>query len=219
MIDVDARERASWRPLRRCRWCVSPRRCPGVRPRGRCHRRGERPRLSQRGDGRVCGARGGDLGASCRAAGAVARDREAAAGYECASVVTPGTAVRIMTGAPVPAGADAVVRFEETDEERGVRHGPGDTVAIMTSVRPGENVRPIGEDVHAGETVLWRNARASRGNRRPGHAQSHAGHRPPPAAGDPRRATRSSMPASHWTRTNPQQQRADACRPGDPLWR
>jgi molybdopterin molybdotransferase len=80
---------------------------------------------------------------------------EAAAGYACASVVTPGTAVRIMTGAPVPAGADAVVRFEETDEGTGaVRHGPGDTVAIMTAARPGENVRPIGEDVAAGETVL-----------------------------------------------------------------
>jgi len=80
---------------------------------------------------------------------------EAAAGYESVAVVTPGTAVRIMTGAPVPAGADAVVRFEETDEGTGaVRHGPGDTVSIMTSVRPGENVRPIGEDVDAGETVL-----------------------------------------------------------------
>jgi molybdopterin molybdotransferase len=80
---------------------------------------------------------------------------EAAAGYECAAVVRTGTAVRIMTGAPVPTGADAVVRFEETDEGTGaVRHGPGDTVAIMTPVRLGENVRPIGEDVHVGETVL-----------------------------------------------------------------
>src|SRR5688572_11837252 len=41
---------------------------------------------------------------------------EAAAGYESVTMVTPGTAVRIMTGAPVPAGADAVVRFEETEE-------------------------------------------------------------------------------------------------------
>ena len=80
---------------------------------------------------------------------------EAAAGYESVAVVTSGTAIRIMTGAPVPAGADAVVRFEETDERTGaIRHGPGDTVAIGASARPGENVRPIGEDVHAGETVL-----------------------------------------------------------------
>src|ERR671910_809512 len=80
---------------------------------------------------------------------------EAAAGYASAAIVTPGTAIRIMTGALVPAGADAVVRFEETDERTGaVRRGPGDTVAIGASARPGENVRPIGEDVHAGETVL-----------------------------------------------------------------
>jgi molybdopterin molybdotransferase len=85
---------------------------------------------------------------------------EAAAGYQCASVVTPGTAIRIMTGAPVPTGADAVVRFEETDEATGaVRHGPGDTVAIMTAARPGENVRPIGEDVAAGATVLMAGTR------------------------------------------------------------
>lgn len=80
---------------------------------------------------------------------------EAAAGYESTANVTPGTAVRIMTGAPVPAGADAVVRFEETDEATtGRRHGPGELVAIWTAVRVGANVRPIGEDVHAGETVL-----------------------------------------------------------------
>jgi molybdopterin molybdotransferase len=80
---------------------------------------------------------------------------EAAAGYETATEVTPGTAIRIMTGAPVPPGADAVVRFEETDEGTGaVRHGPGHIVAIITSVRPGENVRPVGEDVSAGETIL-----------------------------------------------------------------
>ena len=85
---------------------------------------------------------------------------EAAAGYESTTAVTPGTAVRIMTGAPVPAGADAVVRFEETDEgSEGVRHGPGDRVAILTPVRSGENVRPIGEDVHTGETVLMAGTR------------------------------------------------------------
>src|SRR5205807_1192613 len=41
---------------------------------------------------------------------------EAPAGYAPTQRVEPGTAVRIMTGAPVPDGADAVVRFEETDE-------------------------------------------------------------------------------------------------------
>jgi molybdopterin molybdotransferase len=80
---------------------------------------------------------------------------EVAAGAVAQTVVRPGTAVRIMTGAPVPGGADAVVRFEETDERTGlVRHGPGDRVAIATPVQAGENVRPVGEDVRAGETVL-----------------------------------------------------------------
>jgi molybdopterin molybdotransferase len=80
---------------------------------------------------------------------------EAAAGHESGVVVTPGTAVRIMTGAPVPAGADAVVRFEETEEgTSGCQCGPGDTVAIYKAPQLGGNIRPIGEDVSAGETVL-----------------------------------------------------------------
>ena len=80
---------------------------------------------------------------------------EVAAGAVSTTPVTPGTAVRIMTGAPVPTGADAVVRFEETEEGAGDRHcGPGDTIAIYKAAMPGENIRPIGEDVSAGETVL-----------------------------------------------------------------
>jgi molybdopterin molybdotransferase len=80
---------------------------------------------------------------------------EAPAGRACETRVTPGTAVRIMTGAPLPEGADAVVRFEETDEGMAQdRRGPGSLVAIRKAAAPGENVRPIGEDVRAGETVL-----------------------------------------------------------------
>src|SRR3990170_8232254 len=41
---------------------------------------------------------------------------EVAAGYVFEGEVSPGTAVRIMTGAPVPAGTDAIVPFEDTDE-------------------------------------------------------------------------------------------------------
>jgi molybdopterin molybdotransferase len=85
---------------------------------------------------------------------------EAAAGYASAAVVSPGTAVRIMTGAPVPDRADAVVRFEETAERANGHHcGPGNTIAIYTAAQPGENIRPVGEDVHAGETVLTAGAR------------------------------------------------------------
>jgi molybdopterin molybdotransferase len=80
---------------------------------------------------------------------------EAAAGYANTAEVTPGIAVRIMTGAPAPPGAEAVVRFEETEEgERGVHRGPGETIAIYRAAQPGENIRPVGEDVVAGETVL-----------------------------------------------------------------
>jgi molybdopterin molybdotransferase len=85
---------------------------------------------------------------------------EAAAGYQNDTVLTPGTTIRIMTGAPVPDGANAVVRFEETDEaSRTTRHGAGDVVAIHHTATAGEHVRPIGEDVQAGATVLSTGAR------------------------------------------------------------
>jgi len=70
-----------------------------------------------------------------------------AAGYVADKEVIPGTAIRIMTGAPIPPGADAVVRFEQTNQD-------GDYVEIMTEVPAGKEVRPAGEDVRAGETVI-----------------------------------------------------------------
>jgi len=72
-----------------------------------------------------------------------------AAGSVAATRVEPRTAMRIMTGAPLPGGADAVVRQEDTASE-------GDRVEVRVSVRPGEFVRPVGEDVAEGETVLPR---------------------------------------------------------------
>ena len=71
--------------------------------------------------------------------------------------VGPGEAVRIMTGAPIPAGADAIVPFEETDEEEQAARwedAPRPEVRIDVAARPGANVRPAGEDVRAGEVVL-----------------------------------------------------------------
>ncbi len=63
--------------------------------------------------------------------------------------VGPGEATRIMTGAPVPEGADAVVMVERTAEEDG-----GAVAVIMAPVVAGENVRRKGEDVRSGEVVL-----------------------------------------------------------------
>jgi len=57
------------------------------------------------------------------------------------------TAARIMTGAPLPAGATAVVPVESTDAGTV-------TVAIRTAPKPGQHVRNAGEDVTAGTTVL-----------------------------------------------------------------
>ena len=59
----------------------------------------------------------------------------------------PGVAHRIMTGAPVPAGATAVVPVEATD-------GATDTLAIRATAKPGQHIRRAGEDVTAGTTVL-----------------------------------------------------------------
>jgi molybdopterin molybdotransferase len=59
----------------------------------------------------------------------------------------PGTAHRIMTGAPVPTGATAVVPVEATD-------GATDTVSIRVSAKAGQHIRRAGEDVTGGTTVL-----------------------------------------------------------------
>ena len=78
-----------------------------------------------------------------------------AAGQVSTQTVVAGAAVRIMTGAPIPAGADTVVPFEETDEvERRQAGRPLDHVAIFTGLSVGVNVRPAGEDVQRGQQVL-----------------------------------------------------------------
>ena len=78
-----------------------------------------------------------------------------AAGQVSDQTVTAGNAIRIMTGAPVPQGADTVVPFEETDEMDRRRNGqPLDEIEIRKALPQGSNVRPAGEDVRAGELVL-----------------------------------------------------------------
>jgi len=62
--------------------------------------------------------------------------------------VDPGCTIRIMTGAPIPAGADAVVPVEETDETS------GEQVTIGSAVKERQHIRFRGEDVPAGERVM-----------------------------------------------------------------
>ena len=66
--------------------------------------------------------------------------------------VKPGTAIRIMTGAAIPKGADAVVRFESTDDSE--REGTPQEVGILVEVKPGAEVRRAGEGITAGSLVL-----------------------------------------------------------------
>ena len=90
--------------------------------------------------------RGADVeqpGAKLRVVGAVA------AGSLPDRAVGAGEALRIMTGAPMPEGADTVVRLEDTDNG-------ADIVTITTSTPKGLAVRQAGEDLRRGETVLAR---------------------------------------------------------------
>jgi len=80
---------------------------------------------------------------------------EVAAGYTSSLAITGGKAVRIMTGAPLPAGSDAVVQFENTDEtERKRDKKPLDKIGIFEPAARGLNVRLKGEDIQAGQVVL-----------------------------------------------------------------
>lgn len=69
--------------------------------------------------------------------------------------LAPGQAARIMTGAQIPDGADAVVPVEDTDfHERASGTTAPEQVQILEPVKQGGNVRPRGMDIHAGEAVL-----------------------------------------------------------------
>jgi molybdopterin molybdotransferase len=71
------------------------------------------------------------------------------AGQRPSIPVAPGTAIRVMTGAPIPAGADSVIRVEDTDAGE-------DRVTITDARDTGRNVRPRGEDLRAGTIALRR---------------------------------------------------------------
>jgi molybdopterin molybdotransferase len=69
------------------------------------------------------------------------------AGYISAKKLEKGKAIRIMTGAPVPKGADTVIPVEETKKENG-------SVLIFRAATSGENIRKSGEDVKKGDRVI-----------------------------------------------------------------
>jgi molybdopterin molybdotransferase len=71
------------------------------------------------------------------------------AGHVPRRAVGAGQAVLLMTGAPLPQGADCVVMRERTAED-------GREVRVLAPARAGENVRPRGEDVDQGETIAVR---------------------------------------------------------------
>lgn len=74
---------------------------------------------------------------------------EIAAGTVAGRAIGPGEAMRIMTGAPLPEGADTIVRVEDTDNG-------AEVVTITVPTPRGVSVRQAGEDLRAGETVLSR---------------------------------------------------------------
>lgn len=76
---------------------------------------------------------------------------EIGAGRAGLLALSPGTAAKIMTGAPVPAGADAVVPYEWTD--RGASH-----VRIEKAPGHRQHIRPAGEDVEAGDLLVQNGA-------------------------------------------------------------
>jgi molybdopterin molybdotransferase len=82
----------------------------------------------------------------------------APAGATSSKSLVGQTAVRIMTGAPIPVGADAVVRFEETSEYAPpASGGPSlapDEVLLYHPVSAGDNVRLAGEDIKTGQAIL-----------------------------------------------------------------
>ncbi len=71
---------------------------------------------------------------------------DAAAGGAAVAAVEAGTAVRISTGAAIPAGADAILRVEDADAQNGA-------VRATAAVDAGAHVRYRGEDVHAGDVL------------------------------------------------------------------
>lgn len=76
---------------------------------------------------------------------------EVPAGYAPKNKAVSGTAIKILTGAPIPEGADAVIMYEATSRRDNL-------VAIYTPAKPGENVIRCGEDVRKGAIIALQGA-------------------------------------------------------------
>ena len=81
---------------------------------------------------------------------------EVPAGHVCHFQVGPGTAVKVLTGSPIPEGADAVVPFEDTDFTP-------ETVTLSKEVRSGSNIVRAGEDIKKGAVLAQRGTRIDAG--------------------------------------------------------
>ena len=92
-------------------------------------------------DGYAIHAAGCQVGSTLKVTGFIP------AGGRPSPVVTAGCAVKIMTGAPVPAGCDAVVPVEDTEEAEG-------QVRLRSPIDPGQHIRLRGEDVVRGDIVI-----------------------------------------------------------------
>ena len=78
---------------------------------------------------------------------------EVAAGHEPTQRVEPGTAMRVLTGAMLPPGADAVVQVEDTDAAEGVAALPP-SVEVRAAVDEGRHIRRAGSDMRQGDALL-----------------------------------------------------------------
>ncbi len=84
------------------------------------------------------------------------------AGKQPTRVLGKNQGSRIMTGAPIPDGADAVIPIEDTDQsdpESRTEPGLPEEIEVYRSVEPGDYVRKKGEDISTNETVLESNSR------------------------------------------------------------
>ncbi|MDO6708415.1 molybdopterin molybdotransferase MoeA [Photobacterium sp. 1_MG-2023] len=96
-------------------------------------------------------------GYAVKRAGLDARDTLTLAGQSFAGTpfsgeCQPGQCIRIMTGAELPAGTDTVIMQEETEAN-------GDQIRFLVRPHAGDNVRPVGDDIHLGEIVVAKGTR------------------------------------------------------------